>query len=228
MNPDPIVTTVDPLWGILVRLAVELGVLFIIIQLIYRHFSNKKGPMFAFYLMGYTIFIICIVLRNVELQFGLALGLFAVFSTLRFRASDMTSKDVSYLFTVLGISAVNALFDFPHPVRGTILINLMSVVLILLFELLFRDDGTVMEEKKGKKQKKGVVEEKEKIRVADMRLVYDSLKLLKPAKSDELLTEVEKITGRNIEKIEIRKIDLIRKFAELDLFFAGNEHENKI
>ena len=112
--------------------------------------------MFPFFLMGIMIFTICILLKNVEIQFGMALGLFAIFSIIRFRTINFSTKDMSYLFAVVGLSAVNAMFDYPHPVRGTIIVNLIVILTILFLEIAFR--GVVPQTaQKGdkKKSKKG-------------------------------------------------------------------------
>ena len=122
----------------LIRLAINIAVLFIIIKLLYNRYSNKKGNLFAFFLMGTMIFLLCIVLKDVELQMGMALGLFAIFSIIRYRTRNMTIKDMAYLFTVIGISALNALLDYPNPVRGTILVNLIVILTIFLLEISFK------------------------------------------------------------------------------------------
>ena len=108
--------------------------------------------MFPFFLMGIMIFTICILLKKVEIQFGIALGLFAIFSIIRFRTINFSTKDMSYLFAVVGLSAVNAMFDFPHPVRGTIIVNLIVILTILLLELAFRGIEP-QTDKKGDKKK---------------------------------------------------------------------------
>jgi len=93
----------DPLWEALIRLVINVATLFIVIKLIYNRYSNKKRNLFAFSLMGIMIFMICILLKNVELQMGMVLGLFAIFSIIRYRTRNITIKDMAYLFTVIGI-----------------------------------------------------------------------------------------------------------------------------
>ena len=66
---------------------------------------------------------------------GMALGLFAVFSIMRFRTENLETKNMAYLFTVIGISVINAMFDFPHPVRGTILVNIIIILTVFLLEI---------------------------------------------------------------------------------------------
>ena len=223
MNPDPVTAVSDPILGVLVRLAVELVVLLIIIPLIYRRFSGSRDNMFAFFLMGIMIFLICVLLQKVEIQLGIALGLFAIFSIIRFRTSNFSTKDMSYLFTVMGLSAINAMFDFPHPIRGTILFNGIIILTILGLELTTQErlvNDKKGEKKKKKKSDKKVKKEKVKNRI---QIIYDNLKLLGTDSRNELLKDLSKRTGKDVYEVKIRKIDLAAGNAELNAYFRKNE-----
>jgi hypothetical protein len=149
---------------------------------------------------------------------GMALGLFAVFSIIRYRTRNIRIKDMSYLFTVIGISAINALLDYPHPVRGTILVNSIIILTIFLLEISFS--------KQEKKSKKKGHKNKEKDKsMVQHQLLYDNLKLLNPGQMDLLLNDIRKRTGINIEKVSIRKIDLVKGVAELDVFYRAEKSD---
>jgi hypothetical protein len=215
MNTETVVPALDPLFGILARLAVETVALMIIIPGIHRRFLNNREHMFPFFLMGIMIFTICILLKKVEIQFGIALGLFAIFSIIRFRSINFSTKDMSYLFAVVGLSAVNAMFDFPHPVRGTIIVNLVVILTILFLELGFRGIEPQTAKKADKKKlKKG---EKKKSKDGYL-LIYDNLKLLNPESRGELLKDISLRTGLRVTDIKIRKIDLTKGNVELEIF----------
>lgn len=221
MNPEQITEFIDPLVGVLLRLAVEVAVLLIIVQGIYRKFSGKKENMFSFFLMGIMIFLLCVLLKKVEVELGIALGLFAIFSIIRFRTLNYSGKDLSYLFTIMGLSAINAMIDFPRPIRGTILFNAIIIVTILFLEFTLAEKSEGGEKEKGKKDKKKdkkkAKKEKEKNCV---RLIYDNVNLLGPESGDELLNDISKRTGKKIYEVQIRKIDLKSGIAELDAFFV--------
>ena len=171
--------------------------------------------MFPFFLMGMMIFTMCSLLKKVEIQFGIALGLFAIFSIIRFRTINFSTKDMSYLFAVVGLSAVNAMFDFPHPVRGTIIVNLIVILTILFLELAFRGiEPQAAKKADKKKSKKG---EKKKSKDGHI-LIYDNLKLLNPDKRSELLKDISLRTGLAVTDIKIRKIDLTMSNVELEIF----------
>jgi hypothetical protein len=215
MNTEMIAPVYDPLLGVLVRLAVEVAALLIIIPGIHRRFSNSREHMFPFFLMGIMIFTICILLKKVELQFGLALGLFAIFSIIRFRTINFSTKDMSYLFAVVGLSAVNAMFDFPHPVRGTIIVNLIVIMTILFLELGFRGIEPQAAKKSDKKKpKKGDKKKSEE----GYLLIYDNLALLNPEKRKDLLNDISLRTGLPVYEAKILKIDLTSNNAELEIF----------
>jgi hypothetical protein len=232
MNTDTIQLAYDPLLGVLIRLAVEVAALLIIIPGIHRKFLNSREHMFPFFLMGIMIFTICILLKKVELQFGLALGLFAIFSIIRFRTINFSTKDMSYLFAVVGLSAVNAMFDFPHPVRGTIIVNMIVILTILLLELAFRgiepQAAKKSDKKKEKTDKKDKKEKKEKKKTEDSHiLIYDNLGLLNPEKRNDLLKDISLRTGLNVSDAKILKIDLTRNNAELEIFCKESPVKNQ-
>ena len=238
MTPDTMTAANEFVIEALIRLAINLVVLFIIIKLLYNRYSNKKGNLFAFFLMGTMIFLLCIVLKEVELQMGMALGLFAIFSIIRYRTRNMAIKDMAYLFTVIGISALNALINYPNPVRGTILVNLIVILTIFLLEISFKKEEKkkMVEELAVKKEltaeeleKKAAKKEKKMFKKAHPLkkhpVLYDNLALLNPDKMNELKTDVSTRIGIKTEKIRIRKINLVAGNAELDVFYRDERQK---
>jgi hypothetical protein len=191
----------DPLWGVLIRFAVTLFVLFIAIRLIYYRFSKKDGNAFSFFLMGIMIFLVCILLKTVEIQLGVALGLFAIFAILRFRSRNLALRDMTYFFTILGISVINAMANFPYPVRGPILINGIIILSLLILEYAFHKKKTL----------------------SSCPLLYDRLELLNPEKKKELLSDLSARSGIKIEKARICRIDLTKGQAELEVFYKNTK-----
>jgi uncharacterized membrane protein len=189
----------DPLWSTLIRFLVTLIVLTILIRFIYSPHTGKKRNEFSFYLMGIMIFMVCILLKHVEIQLGVALGLFAVFAIMRFRSENLRLREMTYFFSVIGISVINSMATFYNPVRGTILINLIILVSVFILEKIYY--------KKPKKSLDRAV------------LLYDKLELLEKERYSELIADISLRTKKKIEKVEIRKIDLLKNTAELNIFF---------
>jgi hypothetical protein len=196
MLPDLLAFDTDPIWKVLIRFIVTLLVQFIVIRGIYNRYNKTENYQFSFYLIGIMIFFVCILLKTVEIQMGIAFGLFALFALLRFRSLNLPMKNMAYLFTVIGISVVNALATFLHPVRGPILINSLIILSPFLLEVYFKNKT-----------------------YSKFRIVYNNIELLDPAKVEELLKDLSRLTGSTIEKAEIKKVDYIKGNAELDMFF---------
>jgi uncharacterized membrane protein len=192
----------DPIWNVLIRFVVTLIVLTIIIRYIYYRYSKKKRNVFAFFQMGIMLFLVCILLQNVEIQLGVALGLFAIFAIVRFRSENLNLRDMAYFFTVIGVSVINSMADFIEPVRGPIVINSIIIIGLYILEFLFN-----------KREYLSVV------------TTYDKLDLLAPDKTTELLTDLSARTRKKVKKVKIRKYDLVKNSVELEIYFKSPDSD---
>ena len=109
--------------SLLIRFFVNLFVLIILIRVIYYRYSRKDEFLFSFLILGIIIFLIVSLLETIEVQMGMALGLFAIFAILRFRTKDLTVKEMTYIFTTIGVSVINSQAHIPPPILGAIVIN---------------------------------------------------------------------------------------------------------
>ncbi len=120
--------------GIMVRFVINLAVLFLLIRVVYFRYCRKEMFVFAFFLMGIMIFFIGSVLNAVFLEIGMAVGLFAIFTILRLRTTNVSVKDMAYMFTVIGISVINSLKLMGFPLLGVIIINAIIIFSAYLLE----------------------------------------------------------------------------------------------
>ena len=72
------------------------------------------------------VFILCVLLDDVKLQLGFALGLFAIFGIIRYRTDPIPIKEMTYLFLVIGVSVVNALANKKISYAELLFANLSS------------------------------------------------------------------------------------------------------
>lgn len=184
------------LWTLLLRFFLNLAVLYILVGVIYYRFSRKEEYLFSYILMGIMIFLICSILGSVDLQMGLVVGLFAIFAIIRFRTVQYSVKDITYVFVIIGISVINSQANIPPPVVGAAIINI-SIILITYFLELFL-------------QKKSF---------SRLIVIYDKPELLKPGRNKDLLKDLSRHTGQNIERVTIQKFDVAKGNAELEVFF---------
>lgn len=187
-NPD--------FYGILVRFIINLAFLVILIRFIYFRYSKKEKFLFTFFLMGITVFFISSMLKSVFIEFGMAVGLFAIFAILRFRTRNFSLKDMSYIFTAIAISLINSLKLVGFPVLGVILFDAIIVVSAIVLEEFSLKHNTTTHS-----------------------IIYEDLELLKSAKKQKILKEISILTGKEILRVKIRKIDYRNKVAYLDIFY---------
>jgi hypothetical protein len=197
-------------WAIMVRFLINLVFLFLLIRIVYYRYSDKPRYVFSFFLLGIVIFVLGsmlpIVFNSAVAQLGMAIGLFAVFTILRFRTRNLNIKDMVYIFTVIAISAVNSLEWSDFPMLGIFIFNLIIIFSAFILEVLLV--------RKTKKTKKANIENFKK-----HPIVYDNMEMLKPQNSEKLITDVAELTGLNIKKVKIKKVDYKNKVAELDIFY---------
>jgi len=184
------------LTGIMIRFIFNLIVMFILIRLIYYRYEKKEEYVFSFFMMGIIIFLLTSLLGTVDIQLGMALGLFAIFAILRFRTINYTAKDMTYVFTIIGVSVVNSMANIPPPVVGAVLVNSIIIISALLLEKFLKNKA-----------------------LTPVIILYNKIQLLKPEARTELLQDLSLQTGLRVEKVRIRKIDIAKSNAELEVFF---------
>jgi hypothetical protein len=202
----------DPIWNVFIRFLVSLVVQFIVIRLIYFRYTRNRNNVFSFFQMGIMIFLVCVLLKTVEVQLGIALGLFAIFAIMRFRSRNLPLRQMAYFFTVIGISVINAMANFYQPVRGTIVINTIIILSVFLLEKFFNRTAS-------EKSKKKIKKKMQKKAYKKTILLYNRLELLDPGNESDLLNDISSRTHMKIEKAEIRKIDLVKGTAELEISY---------
>jgi hypothetical protein len=197
-------------WAIIERFIINLVFLFLLIRVVYYRYSKKARYVFSFFLMGIVIFILGsmlpIVFNSAMTQLGMAIGLFAIFTIIRFRTRNLDIKDMAYTFTVIAISAVNSFKWVNFPVLGIFIFNIIIILSAFILEILL-----VRKTRKAKKAKKD--------NYSTHPIIYDNLEMLKPQNKEELIKNVVEITGLDVKKVRIKKVDYKNKVAILDIFY---------
>lgn len=192
----PSLITEKTLLNLLVRFALNGIVLYIIVGRIYYAFSKKENYLFFFVLLGVMIFLVCAILGSQEVHIGFALGLFALFTIIRFRTVPFSVKDITYMILIIGISIVNSQAYVDPPILGAVIINITIIGITWFLEKLL--------EKKG---------------IEKLDVTFNKIELLKPENRKVLLKELSILTGQNIERVNIVKIDFERGRSDLVVYF---------
>ena len=177
-----------------------MAVIFVLVRIIYYRYERSEEFLFSFFLMGIIVFFICSILESVNIQLGMGLGLFAIFSILRFRTVNYSVKDMTYVFVVIGISVINSLGNIDPPVVSAIVINSIILVIAYILELFYQKNS-----------------------MSSLIIIYNKLELLVPALKDELLKDLSLHTGCDIKKIKIRRINVSNGNSEVEVYFRNKD-----
>ena len=184
---------------LLVRLAFNLFVSFLVVHYMYARNSRRKDFYFSFLSVGTVVFLLSFLLNSVKLELGFALGLFAIFGIIRYRTDAIPIKEMTYLFIVIGISVINALANKKVSYAELIFTNSVIVFGLYLLEkrLVLKQEGSI-------------------------RLIYEKIENINENKKEALLVDLRERTGINIKRYEILKIDFLKDVAHIILYYNMN------
>jgi len=185
-------------FGMLTQFGLNLAVLLLLALAVYYRHNRNAEYVFAQLITGVIVFMICAMLRWVKLELGLALGLFAIFSVIRFRTLNIPVKEMSYLFMSVGVSAINSILQPDECLPWILFANIFIVLLAFLLEQIFFRN-----------------------KLNRRTISYNNTDLLKPSLHIQLLRELKELTELDIVRFEIGKVDYIKKHAQIRIYYKG-------
>jgi len=217
----------DDVYKMLVRFLINLLFLAPVVFLALESTAVTRGFRFTAVLMNVTVFFICFTLKKLELDIGMALGLFAVFGVLRYRADTMSTRDMTMLFVVIGLAVINSLSNHKTSYTEIAVVNSMIVIACMLGTFLGPQESHPESPPKnkstapsgpivGRKQAKPAGK-KTKSAARSVRVAYDRLDMLNPQRNEELLADLSARTHLPVSSVRIRDIDLAAGLARLEL-----------
>jgi len=187
----------------LLRLLLNVVVILGIVHFLYYRRSKRADYYFTYTIIALSTFMIVALLGTVKLKTGFALGLFAIFSIIRYRTESMPVREMTYLFAIVAISVVNALAGDAVGWGGMLIINFIFVVAIALAEMT-------------RKMK----------HLACKYVKYDRIDLILPAKRPELIADLEARLGVKVVRVDVGTVNFLKDMALLKVFYEpldGNE-----
>ena len=94
---------------LLLRLLLNTFVVYLISNRVYLKNNQNYQFYFSYNTIAIVTFLTSFLLNSVKLELGFALGLFALFTMIRFRTGTIPIKEMTYLFVVIGVAVINAL-----------------------------------------------------------------------------------------------------------------------
>ena len=181
----------------LVRFLICVVVNWFIIDRLYYRKSHRRDFYFTFMLMSVAIFFLVYFMMGIDrgkATMGVGLGLFGIFSIMRYRTDAMPVREMTYLFIIICLSVVHAMAE---DYAELALVDVITVLAIWLCEL--------------------------NLKVQQTKLIqYDRLELIKPERREELIADLEARTGLKIVKVYVGGVDFLRDTAVLRVTYEGD------
>ena len=181
---------------LMLRFLLNCAVVIAVIRLFYYPKSRRRDYFFTFTLISISIFLLIFMLGSVKIKIGFALGLFAIFGIIRYRTESMPVREMTYLFAIIAISVINALASD------------LSVAELLVTNLLFIVSFWIMESGRWLQHR------------AVKLVLYDRIELITPERREELIEDLKRRTGLNIEKVEVGHIDFLKDSTMLKVYYV--------
>jgi hypothetical protein len=113
--------------------------------------ENPKRNTYTYFVISTVVFFLCFTLNTIDLNLGMALGLFAIFGIIRYRTETIKAQEMTYLFAFIGLAVINSLAPF-DPVSELLPLNTLITLSIAAAQkvLLDRDIEVAQKEKLSK------------------------------------------------------------------------------
>ena len=192
----------------LVRFLLCMVVNWVIIEHMYYRKSKRRDFYFTFMLISVAIYVLVYFMMGMDrgkATMGVGLGLFGIFSIMRYRTDTMPVREMTYLFIIVCLSVVHAMVDVTTLTAEAIaneLGKLFAIDVIVMLTILFFEH---------------------KLKVTASKLVqYDRIELIKPEKYDELVADLEERLGVKVLKVEVGGVDFLRDAAVLRVTYDSH------
>ena len=201
----------------LLRFALCMLVNWVIIDRLYFKKSRRRDFYFTFMLMSVAIFFLVYFMMGMDrgkATMGVGLGLFGIFSIMRYRTDTMPVREMTYLFIIICLSVVHAMFDAEGELSAVVASDMFKLAVIDVIVLC----AILMCERS--------------LKIMNTKLIqYDRPELCKPQNKEQLIADLEERTGLKIKKVEVGGFDFLKDSVVLRVSyegkFKGNEVDNQ-
>ena len=184
-----------------VRLMISILFTWLIIDRMYYAKSHRRDFRFTFMLIPVAIFFIVFfmifVLEDMKgkASMGVGIGLFGIFSIMRYRTDTMPVREMTYLFITIALAVVNAV-SVNVSLAEIILTNLIVAAAVWVCEKRLKSNSTKL-------------------------VQYDRIELITPARRQELIDDLQTRLGLNITNVEVGAVDFLKDMAMLRITYDG-------
>ena len=210
---DAAMTTGQSIAELCIRFFLNLLVCWILVQFFYYRKRRRRDYCFTFMVFSAAMLLLLYIMGNVEVGVSLTLGLFAIFGVIRYRTETVPIREMTYLFVIIALAAVNGLAPVyklvgaagpdPRYVLSVGTVGIMALSNLLVIALIW------------------LLENGRFLKHTSTKLVlYDRIDLIVPEKRAELIADLEKRTGIKVDNLEIGHVDFLRDAAYFKIYYT--------
>ena len=85
----------EDFWDLVIRASFNLMVVLVLVRVLYYRITPRKEYLFTYILISVVVFFMIMLLENVGVEIGFALGLFAIFGMLRYRTQQIPIREMT-------------------------------------------------------------------------------------------------------------------------------------
>ena len=188
----------------LIRLFICVLVNFIIIHFLYYPKSRRRDFYFTYMLTSIAVFFLLFFMMDLKSKatMGIGIGLFGIFSIMRFRTDAMPVREMTYLFLIISLSVITAVADISiddHLDFGRVAVLLVTDIIVVFITYL--------------------CEKCLKVRTSKY-VQYDRVDLCTPEKYFEMIEDLKKRTGLDITSVDVGGIDVLKDSCVLKVYYT--------
>lgn len=152
--------------------------------------ENPKRNTYTYFVISTVVFFLCFTLNTIDLNLGMALGLFAIFGIIRYRTETIKAQEMTYLFAFIGLAVINSLAPF-DPLSELLPLNILITLSIAAAQKILLDRDIEVA------QKESVCK----------TIIVKSFEGNHLADQNQIKSELENMMKKNIRQIELSRID---------------------
>ena len=215
---DAMMTTSQSLTELAIRFGLNLLVCWLLVQFFYYRKSRRRDYYFTFMVFSSAMLLLLYMMGNAEVGVGLTLGLFAIFGVIRYRTETVPIREMTYLFVIIAVAAVNGLAPLYKLVGATgdnphYVLNPGSTAVLVISNLLVVCLVWVLESGRWLKH------------TSTKLILYDRIDMIVPEKRAELIADLEKRVGVKVDAVEIGHVDFLRDAAFIKIYYTLGKGE---
>ncbi len=193
----------------MLRFAVCMMANWIIVHFLYYKKAKRRDYYFTFMLISIALYFLVYMMMGMDrgkATMGVGLGLFGIFSIMRYRTDAMPVREMSYLFVVICLAVVHSMASslgvdefgqlIGTPLNELVCIDLIVIIAVAICERVLKTDASKI-------------------------VQYDRIDLIKPERKEELIADLKQRLGLEVTNVRVGAVDFLRDMAVLRVYYKG-------